>query len=281
MIASPHLSPAEPPARWHKAALARVKALDWQGYGKGAALVLAVAALGAGWHYRVPVVERAQEFIARATDAQVENVLVEGATYTPRDELLAALDIQKGQPLVGVNTMAARARLEKLPWGRLAAVEKQLPHGIRVVVYEHTPLARVKDEDGQIWVVNKDGAPVVVDEANRFAALPLLDGKGAAEAAAKLFAVLAEWPNLTAQLKDADFVGGRRWDLTFASGVTVQLPEENPSHALTVLADLEKARHVLTLPAGEVDLRLPDRVTLRLPDTVGNTPVTNQPAKQG
>jgi cell division protein FtsQ len=282
MIATPHLSPAvEARLGALQAMAARVRGMKAQGWMKGVAAAALLGAAGFMWYDRAPVVAQLQEFIARATDAQVENVMVEGALYTPKDDLLKALDIQKGQPLVGFNTSAARARLEKLPWVRLAAVEKQLPHGIRVVVYEHTPLARVKADDGQVWVVNKDGNKVVVDTDNRFAALPLLDGKGATEAAAKLFAVLAEWPNLTAQLKDADYVGERRWDLHFVSGVTVQLPEDNPSRALNVLADLEKARHVLTLNAGEVDLRLSDRVVLRLPDNVGATPVTNQPAKQG
>jgi hypothetical protein len=38
---------------------------------------------------------------------------------------------------------------------------------------------------------------------------------------------------------------------------------------------------VLTLNAGEVDLRLQDRVVLRLPETVGDTPVINQPEAKG
>lgn len=247
-----------------------------------AALVgVAVVGLGGVYVYRGPVFEAVQEFVAKATGAEVARVVVEGATFTGKADLMEALGVSKGEPLVGFNTLAARARLEKLPWVRLAAVEKQLPDGLKVVVYERAPLARVLADDGQIWVVDKNGQQVVVDSLNQFVALPLLEGAGAAEAAAKLFGVLAEWPNLTAQLAKAQYVGARRWDLKFSSGVTVMLPEENPQAALNVLADLERARHVLTLPAGEVDLRLPDRVLLRLPDDVGQTPVTTPPATQG
>lgn len=278
MIASPHLSPALTlRGSWRERALDVLKGRAVQ----GVAMAALLAAAGAVYVYRGVIVDNVQDFVARATGAEVASVVVEGAAYTAKDDLLAALNVQKGEPLVGFNTLAARERLEALPWVRLAAVEKQLPQGLHVVVYEHVPLARVLNDDGEIWVVNKNGAPVVEDTENRFAALPLLDGAGAAGAAAKLFGMLAEWPNLTAQMKSASYVGERRWDLVFSSGVTVQLPEENAYAALGVLAELERARHVLSLPAGEVDLRLPDRVVLRIPPDVGKTPVTDKPATQG
>jgi cell division protein FtsQ len=289
MIASPHLSPASTAqaglAAWVAKARAGVTELITHGPGpktiRYGIMAVTVVVAGLGWHHRAEIFTATQTFIARATDAQVETVQVEGATYTLREDLITALQIKKGEPLVGFNTAAARARLEQLPWVRLAAVEKQLPQAIHVVVYEHVPLARVMQDDGKIWVVNKDGKPVVPEAGSRFAHLPLLEGDGAATAAARLFGVLAQWPNLSTQLQRASYVGSRRWDLHFTSGVTVQLPEENPHLALATLAELERARHVLTLPGGEVDLRLPDRVGLRLPASVGETPVTQQPAQKG
>lgn len=278
MIATPHLSPA---LDMTAGFVQRVRGLVRGRVVQAGLMGLAVVVLGGMYVYREPVYGAVQEFVAKATGAEVARVVVEGATYTAKEDLMEALGVAKGEPLVGFNTLAARARLEALPWVRLAAVEKQLPDGLKVVVYERAPLARVAADDGQVWVVDKNGAQVVVDSLNRFVGLPLLEGVGASGAAAKLFGVLAEWPNLTAQLSKAVYVGQRRWDLVFTSGVTVQLPEEAPQQALQVLAQLEQTRHVLTLPSGEVDLRLPDRVVLRLPDNVGETPVTQQPDKQG
>lgn len=243
-----------------------------------------VAAGVAGWHWRDVASERVTAFVAQATGAVVERIVVSGAVYTGKDELQAALGLKKGDSLVGFDAGSARARIEALPWVRLAAVDRVLPDGVNVVIYEHVPLARVVAE-GQIWVINKDGERIVADTDNRFAGLPLLQGAGAAEAAGALFAHLANWPQLLGQLREAQWVGGRRWDLRFVSGVVVQLPEEGDGvgavSALPLLAKLEEARHVLTLNAGQVDLRMSDRVVLRLPDSVGATPVTNQPAKQG
>lgn len=262
----------------------RVASLPWRGIGKGLAVVAVLAAFAVLWVYRVPVGQASTLFIARATGATVSSIVVEGAVFTGKDEMQAALGLEKGDSLVGFDASKARVRIEALPWVRLASVDRELPATVKVMVYEHVPLARVVS-DSAIWVVNQEGEPIVADADNRFASLPLLQGEGAATSAGALFTVLSSWPQLISQLREAKFVGQRRWDLRFVSGVVVQLPEETPSYgpsnALPILAKLEETRHVLTLNAGEVDLRLPDRVVLRLPDSVGETPVTNQPATNG
>jgi cell division protein FtsQ len=258
-------------------AAANVRAVMWRIWrarlGRAALVMLAVINVAVFYHYRTPIGTFAEQKLAEALGAKVAKVVVEGATYTDGAVLLQTLGLQKGSSLVSFNAADARARLEALPWVRLAAVERRLPDTVRVEVYEHVPLARV-DVNGEMWVINKDGE-AIEPETPRFASLPVLEGQGAATAAAKLFAVLAEWPNLTGQLARASYVGGRRWDISFKSGVTVKLPEENPNLALRTLAELEKTRHVLTLNAGEVDLRIEGRVVLRLPPEVQATPVVN------
>ena len=294
MVASPHTGefkrkePEEPALpRWRMLlAKAEQKFMDlpWPMIGRAAGACAVVVGVCLLWVYRVPTGEAVTMFVARATGATVSSVVVEGVNYTGKDEMQEALGLKKGDSLVGFDAAQARSRIEKLPWVRLASVDRELPATVKVTVYEHVPLARVVD-DGAIWVVNQEGERIVADADNRFAGLPLLQGDGAPKAAGSLFATLSAWPQLISQLREAKFVGQRRWDLRFVSGVVVQLPEDTgaygPQAALPVLAKLEEARHVLTLNAGEVDLRLPDKVVLRLPDTVGATPVTNQPATNG
>jgi len=294
MVSEGHEGPFKPKTeqapdlpRW-RAHLARLEGrligLPWQRIGKGAMTLGAVTLMAAVWIYRAPVGDHLTMFVAKATGATVQSVSVEGVVYTGKDELQQALGLVKGDSLVGFDASAARTRIEALPWVRLASVDRELPANVRVTVYEYIPLARVV-ADGAIWVVNQEGDKIVTDADNRFAGLPLLEGEGAATAAGQLFATLSAWTQLISQLREAKYVGERRWDLKFVSGVTVQLPEMTaeygPNDALPVLAKLEETRHVLTLSAGEVDLRLPDRVVLRIPDSVADTPVTNQPASRG
>lgn len=269
---------------WLARAEARVAALPWGRIGQGALAVAVVAGGAAFWQWRGVAGEAVTAYVAEATGAVVEKIVVTGAVYTGKDDLQTALGLKKGDSLVGFDAGAARERIEQLPWVRLASVDRMLPDRVNVMIYEHVPLARLVAE-GTIWVINKDGERIVADTDNAFPGLPLLQGEGAAEHANELFAHLANWPQLLSQLREAQWVGERRWDLRFVSGVVVQLPEQDKDfgteQALPLLAKLEEARHVLTLNAGEVDLRLPDRVVLRLPETVGATPVTTKPAVAG
>jgi cell division protein FtsQ len=67
-------------------------------------------------------------------------------------------------------------------------------------------------------------------------------------------------------MRAAVFVAGRRWDLHLENGVTVKLPEKDVSAALTQLVKLSAERQLLGRDVIVVDLRLPDRVTVRLPE---------------
>lgn len=259
--------------------------VPWRQLARGVVLLALVAAGGAAYHWRVVLMEKMTVSVAQATGAVVQRIVVSGVTYTRKEDLQAALALNKGDSLVGFDASAARARIEKLPWVRLASVDRQLPDAVNVVVYEHAPLARVIDAP-HVWVVNKEGQRIVDDAGvNAFTTLPVIAGEEAPEAAGALFAALGAWPALLGQLKEAVYVEKRRWDLKFISGVVVQLPETTGDYglnaALPVLARLEETRHVLTLNAGTVDLRLKDRVILHLPDAVGATPVTQKPASAG
>ena len=272
---------AQPPLpRWKQILVKfeqRVGKLPWPKIGKGAAIAVGVMVLALGWQNRAFLNDHATRLIAEATGATVQRIEVVGLTYTQPQALLDALRLQRGSSLVGFDASEARARLEQLPWVRVATVERQLPATVRVQVYEHIPLARMIS-DSLVLVMNPEGRTIIADSANQFGHLPLLQGEGAPAQAAALFDALKPYANLLAQLREATWVGERRWDLTFVSGVTVMLPENEAERGLNLLNQLEEARHVLTLNDGTVDLRLEDRIILRLPETVGVTPVTTPPA---
>ena len=203
-----------------------------------------------------------EEFVAKAVGAKVEHVMVEGLVNTDPVELKEAIQLGRGDSLVGFNSSETRARIEKVTWVKLASVERKLPDTIRVHVYEHMPLARLQDSEG-MWVIDKHGR--MIDESDeRFEYLPLISGEGAAAKASELFVLLSETPKISEKVVQATYIGERRWNLGFESGVTVQLPEENPSMALSVLTRLDEKRHVLSMQGGVIDLRLEDRIVIRL-----------------
>lgn len=193
----------------------------------------------------------------------VQQLTIEGQRNASRNDILAALGIGAGESMLSIDTAAAQARLERVAWVRRARVMRLLPSTLHVIIEEREPFA-VWQRDGVFRLVAADG--VVLGPANGDAAstLPLIVGEGAAEAAPGLFRALAAHPWLRGDMVAAVRVGDRRWNLKLAAGVEVRLPEDNVERALDTLAELDSSHAILTTPIESVDLRLADRVTVRL-----------------
>ena len=63
-------------------------------------------------------------------------------------------------------------------------------------------------------------------------------------------------------MKAAVRVGGRRWNVHFAHGIDVKLPEEDPEAAWRRLAEYQRRYGVLDKPIRILDLRLSDRLMI-------------------
>jgi len=64
------------------------------------------------------------------------------------------------------------------------------------------------------------------------------------------------------------FVAERRWNLRLKSGLDIRLPDANVEAALDAVTRLDREKALLTRDITAVDLRLSDRVTVRVSDAV-------------
>ena len=89
-------------------------------------------------------------------------------------------------------------------------------------------------------------------------------------------------PTLKAQLVSANWVGQRRWDLSFQSGETILLPEGDAlaGAALVKFAKMDKSAGLLGRGLLRFDLRIPGKMTVRLPRQPGE-PIVPEPASEG
>jgi cell division protein FtsQ len=67
-------------------------------------------------------------------------------------------------------------------------------------------------------------------------------------------------------LRASIMVADRRWNLRLKNGIDVRLPETNVEQALDRLVALDREKKILSRDILAIDLRLPDRVTVRLSD---------------
>lgn len=197
----------------------------------------------------------------------VGEVLVEGRSETRVDELMAALGVRRGEPILAFNPAVARASLLRLPWIRSATVERRMPETIFVRIEEREPLA-LWQHAGRMVVIDRSGAVIEGADPGRWPALKIVVGEGAPRHTADLLTILASEPALAQRITHAIRVGSRRWNLRLepqpGAVVEVQLPEENPAAAWLRLADAERAGGLFQRNVQTIDMRLPDRMILRV-----------------
>jgi len=240
--------------------------------------VLAVGFYGGVMLSRLPVGQAilsaaaAQALTASAAlGLVVTDIEVEGRETTDPATIMAALMADRGTPILAVSPSRAKQQLESLPWVRSAAIERRLPGTLWVRLVERHPLA-VWQHGGKQELIDRDGAVIPVKDLSRFARVPTVVGEDAARHAAALINMLAHEPELAARITAAIRVDDRRWNLRVDNAIDVLLPEENPAAAWGRLAALERESNLLKRDIQAVDMRLPDRVVLR---------VNAAPANQG
>ena len=195
---------------------------------------------------------------------RVDDIFVEGRARTPRDQLLGALGVKRGDAILAVDLAAAQKRIEEIPWVRTAAVERRLPNQIHILITERSPIALWQNK-GRYFLVDHDGQ-IVGDQIDDYAGLPLTVGEGAPDHAADLVSLLASEPALKDRVKSATWVGERRWNIMLdrtPDGIEVRLPEEDALTAWHDLAKLDQEKSLLERQVGVIDMRLPDRLVLR------------------
>ena len=201
---------------------------------------------------------------------RVKSVDIQGIRrMDPRPVYDIALDQKTtAMPLLDVSDI--RNRLLKFGWVKDARVSRRFPDTLVIDIVERTPTALWQDDD-RLTLIDAEGAVLDRVQVSQMPDLPLLIGKGANAQTIQLGRLLDKAPALKAQLVSATWVGQRRWDLSFQSGETVALPEgeAQASAALVKFAKMDKSAGLLGRGILRFDLRIPGKMTVRLPREPG------------
>ncbi len=193
----------------------------------------------------------------------INDVHMSGRKETSEIDVLGALELNGNSSLIGFSTDAARDKLVSLPWVASAEVSKLYPNGLSIKLVERKPFA-IWQHDEELSLIEEDGHLIVPFAHQNYANLPLVTGNGAEREAKYLVPAVAAIPELKSRVKAQMLVAGRRWDIRLDNGVTIQLPEGDPADALKQLAQMDSATGLLSKDIELVDLRVPDRVVVRL-----------------
>ena len=184
----------------------------------------------------------------------LENVLIEGQHNTRSEDILATLNADKGTSILSVDIKEVKTQLEKNPWIKAVAVERQLPSTLYIAILERTPIA-ICQINQKLYLIDEDGFNITNKDIENFAMLPHVVGTDANIYAAKLIEDLKNDPEIAKKLVSAVRYGERRWNLNLEENITVKMPEKNFEAALKYLSELNKLKKLFNQNYKIIDLR--------------------------
>lgn len=211
----------------------------------------------------VAELDDARNALANTAGFRISAVSIGGRQQLTQDEILAVGGVTGRSSLLFLDAATVRERLKRNPWIADATVLKFYPGRLQIDITERKAFA-VWQQDGRLSVIADDGAVLEAYVAKRFTGLPLVVGKGADSRAKDFLALLDRHPQIRAATKAAVLVGERRWNLRLQDGLDIRLPENDAGVALATLSRLDKNDRLLARDIDIVDMRLPDRITVRL-----------------
>jgi cell division protein FtsQ len=230
-------------------------------------VILASLAYGAVKGDHIPgiiaALKDARDGAGNAAGFRIVSVALAGQNHISREEVLAAAGVTGSTSLLFLDVEQTRERLKTNPWIADATVLKLYPGELQIGIKEREAFA-LWQKDGQVSVIADDGTVLEPYVSPRLIELPLVVGRGAETRAKEFLALLDRYPALRAFVRATVLVGERRWNLRLNNGIDVRLPETDIAPALERLVALDKEKNLITRDIVAIDLRLPDRVTVRL-----------------
>ena len=187
---------------------------------------------------------------ALSAGLRLDEIFVTGRDKTPKKDLLDALNAARGMPLTAVDINLARENIQRLPWVKSVRIERRLPCCLYIRIKERTPVA-VWQHKGNYNPVDEDGQVIEIP-TDKLNGLPLVVGEDAPEKTPEFLKFIAQEPSIEKRVKAAVRV------------ITVYLPEKDPASAWGRLARLDRTQAILKRKITLIDLRLPDKLTVRI-----------------
>lgn len=248
----------------------RKKILRWKRNAAIAATVMLALGVWKGAENRVDL--QAKEYAmnlwleyTHSAGFRFEELILEGRSLTEPQRIVDAVGLEVGDPLFLVSLDDIRDRLLDIDTVKDAHVARDLSGKIAVTLVERKPFV-LWQYRGRVRVMDDDGVVLLKEKPEDYPYLVTMVGEKAPANIENLVSFLAADKALAEQITAAVFVSDRRWDIHFANGIQILLPELNPRAAWKKLASMQREHNILEQQVQAIDLRIDDRVFITLPE---------------
>lgn len=209
--------------------------------------------------------------IASQAGFQVRRVEVHGVKHLNELKVYERVLAQRDRAMPLVDLEAVRDDLLQLSWVEDARVSRELPDTLVVDIVERKPGPVLREGD-KLTLIDAGGHRLEPIAASRVKGKLVLSGDGVADKVGDLTTLLDAAPALRPQVAEAEWVGNRRWNLTFKTNQVLALPEGDKvgADALMAFARLDGTNRLLGGRVVAFDMRSPDRIYMRVPGSSTN-----------
>lgn len=203
-----------------------------------------------------------------AADAgfEVKRVEVRGLRNIDEQQVYekALVERDRAMPLVDLESL--RRELLELSWVKDARVSRQLPDTLVIDIVERSPHAVLRKAD-RFVVIDETGHELATVARKNIRGKLIVSGPGAGQQVVELGHLLDAAPALKPRVQEAEWIGNRRWNLTFRTGQVLALPEgdREAASALVTFARLDGTNRLIGGKVAAFDMRAKDRIYLRVP----------------
>ncbi|HEY8604666.1 cell division protein FtsQ/DivIB [Tsuneonella suprasediminis] len=220
----------------------------------------------------LPALAQAQ-IASVASDAgfEVRRVTVTGVKRMNELKVYERALGERDRPMPLVDLAALRQEMLELPWVADARVSRQLPETLRIDIVERVPVAVLK-KPGRLVLIDNTGHELEPIKPANAKGMLQVSGPGAAKQVAALGKLLDTAPAIKPQVAAAEWIGNRRWNLTFKTDQVLALPhgEDESAGALVSFARLDGVNRLLGGKVATFDMRVPERIYMRVPGRTGD-----------
>jgi len=233
--------------------------------------LIIAAALVAGWFIAsisgaTALVQAQISQSAANAGFEVRHVRVSGVERMNEDRVYERVVSQRNEPMPDVDVIAIREELLELPWVKDARVSRQLPGTLAIDIVERVPHAVLQRPD-RLVLVDVEGNELEPINRTDIGDRLVISGPGAVRQVKQLDNLLEASPAISPQVRAAEWVGNRRWNLTFKSNQVLALPqgEDEAATALVSFARLDGQNRLIGGEVTTFDMRAPPRIYMRIP----------------
>jgi len=192
--------------------------------------------------------------------SKIHNIDIFGKS--PEEDLTllkASIGITKGTNIKSIKLDEMNARINSVPGVKKSAV-RLLPNGNLIIKTEFHKSVALLEENGLFYPLSEDGTKIDTPSDQRDGNVIVIKGNRPDT----INSIAQELSPLTDYIDYIDWIEDRRWNIHTKKGITVFLPEKDPSVAINKLMVLNQDHNILSRAIKVLDMR-DDRRILVIP----------------